>query len=66
MERNMLGAVLVIASLSLARCEVPPGCGPVSPGTGGWRVQCDGMASLHETLAMLTLVAEPSPLRRKP
>ena len=49
----LLGAALILirfafAPLMLAGCDVPPGCGPVSADTGGWPVQCSGMASLDQ------------------
>jgi hypothetical protein len=52
--------------LWLACCDVPPECRPVSPGTSGWRVGCDGMASDREqstTSAMSRRQSLPSKAR---
>ena len=45
MERDRISPILLISLLSLFGCDVPPGCGPVTSGTGGWPVQCDGFRS---------------------
>ena len=48
-ERGIFLQILfALAFLSLAGCDVSPGCGPVSPGTGGWQVQCSGIASVYQ------------------
>jgi len=48
MERDRISPTLLISLLTLFGCDAPPGCGPVTSGTGGWPVQCDGMASGRE------------------
>jgi len=53
MERDRISLILLISLLTLFGCDAPPGCGPVTSGTGGWPVQCDGMASGRENPTVL-------------
>ena len=56
--QRRIGLLLIaLASLTLVGCETPPGCEPVNTSTGGWPVQCSGIASLRPKNADRTVVS---------
>ena len=61
MGRGRIFAIAVFASPMLFGCNTPPGCGPVSSSTGGWSVQCDGMASIRDNSTFWTPEADQVP-----